>query len=128
MGGAGGGGGGWARRQYFHGRHRTGFLTGIFLCCVGLAALLPRLDAAAVRLYLILGGLVAGYFLVIHATSSVAAQQKVARRMPKEIVVGLCFSAATFIPTVCRRPDLCLPLLPLALLSPSPSPPTSPFL
>jgi 4-hydroxybenzoate polyprenyltransferase len=103
-------------RHYFHHRHRTGFLTGIFLCCVGLAALLPRLDVAAVRLYLILGGLVAGYFLVIHATSSVAAQQKVARRMPKEIVVGLCFGAATFIPTVARRPELRLPLLPIGLL------------
>jgi hypothetical protein len=98
-------------RHYFHHRHRTGFLAGIIVCCAGLAALLPRLDAAAVRLYLILGGLVAGYFLVIHATSSVAAQQKVARRMPKEMVVGLCFAAATFIPTVARRE----PLLPAGL-------------
>jgi hypothetical protein len=103
-------------RHYFHYRHRAVFLAGILLCSIALAALLPRLDAAAIRLYLILGGLVAGYFIVIHATSSAEAQQKVAHRMPKEIAVGLCFAAATFIPTVARRPDLRLPLLPMALL------------
>jgi hypothetical protein len=108
-------------RHYFHHRHRTAFLTGILLCSIALAVLLPRLDAAVIRLYLILGGLVAGYFIVIHATSnnaanSAAARQKVAHRMPKEIAVGLCFAAATFIPTVARRPDLRLPLLPIAFL------------
>jgi 4-hydroxybenzoate polyprenyltransferase len=103
-------------RHYFHYRHRTAFLTGILLCCVALGALLPRLDGAAIRLYLILGGLVAGYFFLIHATSSVSARQKVARRMPKEIAVGLCFAAATFIPTVARRPELRLALLPAGLL------------
>ena len=54
-----------------------------------------------------------GYFILIHAT---AAQQIVAHRLPKEIAVGLCFAAATFIPTVARRPLLRLPLLPSALL------------
>jgi hypothetical protein len=85
-------------RHYFHHRHRSAFLIGILLSSIALAALLPRLDAAAIRLYLILGGLVAGYFILIHATSSAAAQRKVARRLPKEIAVGLCFAAATFIP------------------------------
>jgi len=103
-------------RHYFHRRHRTAFLTGILFCSIALAALLPHLDAAAIRLYLILGGLVAGYFILIHATSSATAQQKVAHRMPKEIAVGLCFAAATFIPTVARRPDLRYPLLPIALV------------
>jgi hypothetical protein len=113
-------------RHYFHHRHRTAFLTGILLASIALAILLPRLDAEAIHLYLILGGLVAGYFILIHATSSAAAQQKVAHRLPahrlpahrlpKEIAVGLCFAAATFIPTVARRPDLRLPLLPSALL------------
>jgi len=103
-------------RHYFHHCHRTMFLTGIVLSSIALAALLPHLDAAAIRLYLILGGLVAGYFILIHATSSAAAQRKVAHRLPKEIAVGLCFAAATFIPTVARRPDLRVPLLPIALL------------
>jgi hypothetical protein len=103
-------------RHYFHHRHRTAFFAGILLCSGALATLLPRLDPAAIRLYLILGGLVAGYFILIHSTSSLAAQRKVARRMPKEIAVGLCFAAATFIPTVAQRPDLRLSLLPIALV------------
>jgi hypothetical protein len=96
-------------RHLFHHRHRTAFLSGIVLASIALATLLPRIDAAAIHLYLILGGLVAGYFILIHATRS-------AHRLPKEIAVGLCFAAATFIPTVARRPELRLPLLPSALL------------
>jgi hypothetical protein len=96
-------------RHYFHHRHRSTFLIGIVLSSIALAILLPRLEAAAIHLYLILGGLVSGYFILIHATRS-------AHRLPKEIAVGLCFAAATFIPTVARRPDLRLPLLPSALL------------
>jgi hypothetical protein len=103
-------------RHYFHHRHRTGFLMGILLCSIALGAFLPHLDAAAIRLYLILGGLVAGYFILIHATSNDTAQRKVAHRLPKEIAVGLCFAAATFIPTVARRPELRVALLPVALL------------
>jgi hypothetical protein len=103
-------------RHYFHHRHRTGFLTGILFSSIALWAFLPHLDAAAIRLYLILGGLVAGYFILIHATRSDTAQRKVAHRLPKEIAVGLCFAAATFIPTVARRPELRVPLLPVALL------------
>ena len=96
-------------RHYFHHRHRPAFLAGIILASIALAALLPRLDAQAIHLYLILGGLVCGYFIVIHATHS-------AHRLPKEIAVGFCFAAATFIPTVARRPDLRLPLLHSAIL------------
>jgi hypothetical protein len=96
-------------RHYFHHRHRTSFLLGILAASIALAALLPSLDAEAIHLYLILGGMVAGYFILIHATRN-------AHRLPKEIAVGLCFAAATFIPTVARRPELRLPLLPSALL------------
>jgi hypothetical protein len=103
-------------RHYFHRRHRTGFLIGILLCSIALGTFLPHLDAAAIRLYLILGALVAGYFILIHAASSDTAQRKVAHRLPKEIAVGLCFAAATFIPSVARRPELRVALLPVALL------------
>jgi hypothetical protein len=103
-------------RHYFHHRHRFAFLTGILLASIALELLLPHLKAEAIRLYVVLGGLVSGYFIFIHATRSTAAQQKVAHRLPKEIAVGLFFAAATFIPTVARRPDLRLPLLPVALL------------
>jgi len=96
-------------RHYFHHRHRTAFLSGILFASIALAVLLPHLEADAIHLYLILGGLVFGYFILIHATRS-------AHRLPKEIAVGLFFAAATFIPTVARRPVLRAPLLPCALL------------
>jgi hypothetical protein len=96
-------------RHYFHREHRAGFLAGIALSSISLAILLPRIPEAAIRLYLILGGLVFGYFVIIHATRS-------AHRLPKEIAVGVCFAAATFIPTVARSPALRLVLLPPALL------------
>ena len=96
-------------RHYFHHRHRRAFLTGIIAASITLAILLPRLEPQAIHLYLILGGLLFGYFILIHATSS-------AHRLPKEIAVGLFFAAATFIPTVARRPDLRISLFPLAIL------------
>jgi uncharacterized membrane protein (UPF0136 family) len=96
-------------RHYFHHRHRTAFLAGILVASVALAPLLLRLDTAAMHLYLILGGLLFGYFILIHATRS-------AHRFPKEIAVGIFFAAATFIPTVARQPGLRLALLPSAIL------------
>jgi hypothetical protein len=96
-------------RHFFHHHYRSAFLTAIFFASIAFAALLPHLAAEAIHLYLVLGSLVIGYFILIHATSS-------SHRLPKEIAVGLFFAAATFIPTVARRPDLRLPLLPSALL------------
>ena len=96
-------------RHLFHHRHRTAFLAGILAASVALAALLPRLDTQSIHLYLILGGMVFGYFILIHATHG-------AHRLPKEIAVGIFFAAATFIPTVARQPQLRLALLPPALL------------
>lgn len=96
-------------RHYFHHRHRALFLTGILLASVSLAPLLLRLSTEAIHLYLVLGGLLFGYFTLIHATRS-------AHRLPKEIAVGVFFAAATFIPTVARQPGLRLALLPSALL------------
>jgi hypothetical protein len=96
-------------RHHFHHRHRGSFLTGLLLASIALAPLLPHLSTVAIRLYLILGGLVFAYFILIHATNS-------AHRLPKEIAVGVCFAAATFIPTVALHPNLRLPLLPSALL------------
>lgn len=96
-------------RHYFHREHRSAFMTGIGIASISLALLLPRIPEAAIRLYLVLGGLVFGYFVIIHATRS-------AHRLPKEIAVGVCFAAATFIPTISRDPQLRLALLGPALL------------
>jgi hypothetical protein len=96
-------------RHHFHHRHRRTFLSGISLAAVALAALLPHLDLAAIRLYLLEGALLIAWFLIVHTTRS-------AHRLPKEIAVGLFFSAATFIPTVARAPALRPVLLPSAVL------------
>ncbi len=96
-------------RHLFHHRHRSTFHIGIGVAAISLAATLPLLYTEAIHLYLILGGLLAGYFILIHATQH-------ARRLPKEIAVGLFFAAATFIPTVAHRPELRLALLLPAVL------------
>ncbi|WP_254063726.1 hypothetical protein [Granulicella sp. S190] len=96
-------------RHYFHSRHRRAFLIAILVTSAALALLLPHLEAEAIHLYLVLGVLLFGYFILIHVTRS-------AHRLPKEIAVGLFFAAATFIPTVARRPGLRIELLPLAIL------------
>jgi hypothetical protein len=96
-------------RHHFHHRHRSSFLIGLLLASIALASLLPHLSSEVIHLYLILGGLVFAYFVLIHASES-------AHRLPKEFAVGICFAAAIFIPTVAHQPDLRLRLLPLALL------------
>ena len=96
-------------RHFFHHRHGRAFLIGLAVAAVGLAALLPRLDPAAIRLYWIEGVLLLVWFSVLHASRS-------ARRLPKEIAVGLFFATAIFRPPVAREPALRVSLLPAALL------------
>jgi hypothetical protein len=82
-------------RHLFHFRHRRVFLAIMPLAALSLAGLLPDLLTATVHLYLIESVLLVGWFVLVHTTRS---------RMPKEIVVGLYFAAATFTPTLARRP------------------------
>jgi len=96
-------------RHLFHHRHRRAFAIGIAVAAAALLILLPHLNVAAVRLYLIEGALLCAWFLILHATHS-------AHRLPKEIAVGLFFAAATFIPTVSRAPFAHAPAMRLALL------------
>lgn len=101
-------------RHHFHRNHRRLFLVGIAVSCLVLAVLVSGLPAQAIRLYLVLGALLFAYFILIHADTF--SQQGKARRLPKELAVGIFFSAATFIPTVARVPALRLSLLPAAVL------------
>jgi hypothetical protein len=96
-------------RHRFHHRHRRAFLAAIGVCAIALAILLPQLLPHALRLYALLAALLLAYFLLIHTRLSAE------RRLPKELAVGIFFPAAVFIPTVARRPDLRLALLPYAL-------------
>ena len=95
-------------RHHFHAQHRTGFLIGIAIAAIALACILPTLSFAALRIYSALGILLAAYFVLIHAT-------RTGPRLPKELAVGFFFSAAVFIPTIARAPQLRLALLPFAL-------------
>lgn len=98
-------------RHHFHHRFRRIFLTCIVVATALLAMLIVHLDPAALRLYGVLGFLLAGYFAFIHTTIHTHRS-----RAPKEIAVGIFFAAAVFIPTVARRPALRLALLPDAIL------------
>ncbi len=100
-------------RHIFHHRHATAFLTAIAIAAVLLASLLHDLLPKALELYALLGSLLFAWFLLIHARATPSAAH---RRLPKELAVGLFFPAAVFIPTVARRPDLRLGLLPQAVL------------
>lgn len=95
-------------RHRFHHQHRRYFLVTL-VCVTGvLGALLPSLPIAALRLDLLLGTMLAGYFVMIHVIEGV--------RLPKEIAVGLFFAAAVFIPTISCRPELRAQLAPMAML------------
>jgi hypothetical protein len=95
-------------RHLFHHAHRRTFLVAIAAAGLALAALIPQLDPRAVGLYCIEGALLIGWFVVLHATRN-------AHRLPKELAVGLFFSAAIFIPTLVRDAAP-RPLLPAAIL------------
>lgn len=96
-------------RHRFHERHRAAFATGIALAAVALGTLLPLLDAAALRLYAMEGALLAAWFAALHVLQN-------GRRLPKEIAVGIFFSAAVFIPAVARNSALRPSLVPSAAL------------
>lgn len=80
-------------RHLFHFRHRRAFLAVIPIATIGVAALLPSFLTATLHLYLIEGLVLIGWFLLVHTTQS---------QLPKELVVGLYFAAATFTPTLVR--------------------------
>lgn len=97
-------------RHLFHHRHRSSFLSALCLATVLLAILVPQLAPAVITPFLILGTLLAGYFILIHATSG-------SHRLPKEFAVGLFFSAAVFIPTAARLSSPALrAIVPLSFL------------
>ena len=104
-------------RHLFHHHHRRRFRIAIVAASLLLATLLPHLAPETIRLYLIEGSFLIGYFLLIHATPSTTRPTPASpHRLPKELAVGLFFAAAVFIPTVARSPALRLSLLLPAIL------------
>jgi hypothetical protein len=102
-------------RHHFHRHHQQAFRAGLALASLVLACLVPQLAEQSIRLYAILGAPLLAYFILIHSSSSRPANLR-SPRVPKEIAVGIFFSAAAFIPTVARNPALRAPLLPIAAL------------
>jgi hypothetical protein len=100
-------------RHRFHHHHRGGFLAFIVLAALALVMLLESVPTAALHLYALLATLVAAWLLLIHARPLPTAAS---HRLPKELAVGVFFSAAVFIPTVAREPTLRSALLPAAAL------------
>jgi hypothetical protein len=102
---------GLEQRHLFHHQHRVGFRLGIGVACAALTVLLPDLAAAELLRYVLLGVLLAGWFVVIHTGR---------RPLPKEFIVGGFFAAAVFIPTIARDPGqrgaLVLPAIALGVL------------
>lgn len=101
-------------RHRFHARYRRPFRLALAAAVLFLAPLLPLLSPAALHLYLLLAALLFAWFLLIHARSAWPRSRP--RRLPKEIAVGIFFSAAVFIPSVSRAPALRLRLLAPAVL------------
>jgi hypothetical protein len=97
-------------RHYFHRIHRRAFRAALAAATVALALMVPHLDQPAIRLYLVLAALLIVYSLLIHANG------RRSQRLPKELAVGVFFSAAAFIPTVSRDPSLRPILLPVAVV------------
>jgi hypothetical protein len=82
-------------RHRFHHAHRTAFVTIIVFSSIALAALLHRIDPAALHLYALLATLLAAWMLLIHIRPIPHTS-----RLPKEFAVGIFFPAAVFIPTL----------------------------
>jgi hypothetical protein len=92
-------------RHRFHHAHRTFFVSVIVLGSIALAALLHRLDARSLHLYVLLATLLGAWMLLIHSQPSIndsRAPHSAPRRLPKELAVGIFFPAAVFIPTIAR--------------------------
>jgi hypothetical protein len=89
-------------RHLFHHRHRRAFRLAIAFTAACLTPLLLTIPLQAIRLDLLAAALLFAWFILIHATP--AARDP--RRLPKELAVGIFFSAAVFIPTVARTPAL----------------------
>ena len=85
-------------RHRFHHAHRAAFVTVIVFSSVALAALLHRIDPAALHLYAVLATLLAAWLLLIH----IRPAPHRSNRLPKELAVGIFFPAAVFIPTLAR--------------------------
>jgi len=100
-------------RHRFHHRHRSGFLACITAAAVLLLVLLPCLDSRTLRIYALLSALLAVWLLLIHIRLLPNGNHL---HLPKELAVGVFFSATVFLATISRAPAQRMALLPVAAL------------
>jgi hypothetical protein len=82
-------------RHHFHARHRTAFLcAAAFLTVLLLWSVCTRMNPEALRDDLWIGAVALLYLFAVHRLS--------ARRLPKELAVGILFAAATAVPAWSR--------------------------
>ncbi len=94
-------------RHRYHRTHAIGFRMTIVLLSLVLACLLTRMPERELARFAVLGALLAGWFVVIHAGM---------RGLPKELGVGLFFAAAVAIPAAVRSHAARFPLVREAVL------------
>jgi hypothetical protein len=99
-------------RHRFHARHRDRFLFGIVAAAAALMFLLRRMDATTLHRYSLLTAALGTWLLLVHAMPRAVS----AHRLPKELIVGLFFSAAVFIPALGLQPARSIELAPAAVL------------
>ncbi len=87
-------------RHRFHRRNRVYFRTGLVVATAALIPLIAVMPAHTREAYLILGTALLLWLLLVHLVA------RRPRRIPKELAVGLFFSAAIFLPTLCSAPLL----------------------
>ena len=91
-------------RHRFHGRHRRLFQAALGVAATGLIPCILVMPAAMRGLYLWLGALLLLWLGVIH----LLPRSRSRRNIPKELAVGVFFSAAIFLPTAATIPSLSL--------------------
>jgi hypothetical protein len=87
-------------RHHFHLRHDANFAKGIAVGAALLAGMVMRIPEVLFLCYCALGALLLAWFGVIH----VLARDR-AERLPKELAVGVFFSAAVFLPGWLGAPE-----------------------
>lgn len=98
-------------RHLFHHENRQRFLPALALATLPLALLLHRMQDRVLHDFVILAALLSGWLVLVHIGPASNA-----RRLPKELAVGVFFPVAVFIPTLAGSPTLLRGLLPNVLL------------